>query len=175
MYNQDNLILHRLQEEDLPEIMHSFTFPWSSFAATQAKWKRYYAEQKEGMRSVCVAKFQGAPVGYGSLLRLSEYPEFRTNGIQEIHDIWISTAHRRLGFGRRLIQYLEGIAHKEHSSQIGIGVGLYQDYGVAQKLYVSMGYIPDGKGITYKYQSVIPGDTYCVDDDLILWFKKDLS
>ena len=62
-----------------------------------------------------------------------------------------------------------------HHKQIGIGVGLYKDYGFAQKLYVRMGYIPDGNGITYNYQPVKAGDSYPVDDDLLLWFKKDFS
>jgi len=55
-----------------------------------------------------------------------------------------------------------------------IGVGLYQDYGRAQKLYVHLGYVPNGLGITYKYNSVVPGDSYPVDDDLVIWLKKDL-
>ena len=45
----------------------------------------------------------------------------------------------------------------------------------AQKLYIKMGYVPDGNGVTYKYQPVIPGDLYPVDDDLVIWLKKDLS
>jgi hypothetical protein len=36
---------------------------------------------------------------------------------------------------------------REHSESVGIGVGLYLDYGVAQTMYVKRGYIPDGKGI----------------------------
>lgn len=48
-------------------------------------------------------------------------------------------------------------------------------YGAAQKLYVSRGYVPDGQGITYHYQTVIPGNSYSLDDDLILWFTKQLN
>ena len=42
-------------------------------------------------------------------------------------------------------------------------------------LYVHLEYVPDGHGITYKYQPVVPGDSYPVDDDLVIWLKKDLS
>ena len=41
-----------------------------------------------------------------------------------------------------------------------IGVGLYNDYGRAQKLYVHLGYVPDGHGVTYAYQSIVPGESY---------------
>ena len=58
---------------------------------------------------------------------------------------------------------------------VGLGVGLYNDYGSAQKLYIKKGYIPDGYGVTYNYQAVIPGDSAPIDDDLVLWFTKDIS
>jgi hypothetical protein len=37
-----------------------------------------------------------------------------------------------------------------------------------------MGYAPDGHGVTYKCTSVVPGETYPVDDDLIFWLTKPL-
>ena len=37
-----------------------------------------------------------------------------------------------------------------------------------------LGYTPDGKGITYKHNAVIPGEKYPIDDDLILWLIKPL-
>lgn len=73
-----------------------------------------------------------------------------------------------------LITYLGNSARKKKYSEIGLGVDLYKDYGQAQKLYFSLGYVPDGHGITYKYQLVPPGKKYLVDDDMILWLKKNL-
>jgi len=66
----------------------------------------------------------------------------------EIHDVWVSEKHRGNGIGKRLVQYLEGLAQQENHKQIGIGVGLYKDYGRAQRLYVHLGYVPDGHGVT---------------------------
>lgn len=73
------------------------------------------------------------------------------------------------------------IAEKEaatRSDVVGIGVGLYAGveggYGAAQRLYVKRGYIPDGKGVTYQYKPTIPGNSYPLDDDLVLWFTKKL-
>lgn len=175
MKDSNKLILQILQKEDLTDIIKTFTFPWTSFQVTQEKWERYYAEQQTNIRTVCIAKIGDEFVGYGSLLKNTEYPEFKNLGIPEINDVWISAEYRGNGFGKKLVEYLEVIALEKNHKWVGIGVGLYKDYGFAQKLYVRMGYIPDGNGATYKYQSVTPGDTYPVDDDLIIWFKKDLQ
>ncbi len=64
------------------------------------------------------------------------------------------------------------------SQIIGIRVGLYTGedggYGAAQRLYVKLGYISDGKGIIYNYEPTIPDNSYTLDDDLVLWFTKKL-
>ena len=68
----------------------------------------------------------------------------------------------------------EGII-KGYSDYAGIGVGLFSDYGVAQRLYVKSGYIPDGKGI-YKHDSYINyNETVNIDDDVVLYFIKLLK
>lgn len=170
----NKLILQILRKEDLPSIIQAFNFPWTSLQATQEKWERYYKEQQISIRTVCVAKIDDEFVGYGSLFNGTEYSEFKNLGIPEINDVWISAEYRGNGFGKRLIHHLEAIAVKENHRQVGIGVGLYKDYGPAQKLYVQMGYIPDKNGVTYKYQPVIPGESYPVDDDLVIWLRKDL-
>lgn len=174
MKDRNKLILQILREEDLSEIINTFTFPWTSLQATKEKWERYFVEQQINIRTVCIAKIQNECVGYGSLLWVSEYRGFKDSDIPEINDVWISDAHRGKGFGTSLIQHLEDIVGQKNQKQIGIGVGLYKDYGRAQKLYVQLGYIPDGQGVSYKCQPVIPGDSYPVDDDLIIWLKKDL-
>ncbi|MGA8163600.1 MAG: hypothetical protein WB791_01080 [Waddliaceae bacterium] len=82
--------------------------------------------------------------------------------------VWLYT------LGKVLIKWLEDLANQEGYDQIGIGVGLYRDYGPAQKLYFQLGYVPDGNGITYKDQPTVPGQAYPLDDDLILWLMKPL-
>lgn len=56
----------------------------------------------------------------------------------------------------------------------GIGVGLTSDYGPAQRLYISRGYEPDGKGIVWQNRFPNYGERVKVDDDLILYFTKQL-
>ena len=63
---------------------------------------------------------------------------------------------------------------KTHS-KVGIGFGLYKDYGAAQSIYIKRGYLPNKEGVTYNYQNVIPGRSYPIDDDLVLWFVKNLK
>lgn len=175
MKEKNNLNLQLLQEGDIPVLVETFNFPWTTFEATKEKWKEYCAEQRRNVRKVCIAKMQDEIVGYGSLLTISQYPNFKDEGLPEIHDVWVSERYRGQGIGKRLIHYLEELAQQENHKQIGIGVGLYKDYGRAQRLYVHLGYVPDGFGVTYKYKIVIPGDPYPIDDDLVIWLRKDLS
>eukprot|EP00792_Barthelona_sp_PAP020_P000405 TRINITY_DN10637_c0_g1_i1.p1 TRINITY_DN10637_c0_g1~~TRINITY_DN10637_c0_g1_i1.p1 ORF type:complete len:75 (-),score=8.61 TRINITY_DN10637_c0_g1_i1:232-456(-) len=62
----------------------------------------------------------------------------------------------------------------EDYTHIGLGVGLYKDYGNAQRLYVKRGYVLDGNGIVYKNEQVVPGSQVTVDDDLLLYLIKPL-
>ena len=55
---------------------------------------------------------------------------------------------------------------------ICLGVGLYADYGPAQRLYVKLGYQPDANGTTYANRPMPPGRTVLLDDSLVLWLIK---
>ena len=57
----------------------------------------------------------------------------------------------------------------------GNGVGLYPDYGSAQRLYIKRGYLLNGHGVTYSYEYAILGREYPLYDDLVLWFTKKLK
>lgn len=93
----------------------------------------------------------------------------------EVNNVWIDEKYRRCGLGEKLLNYLEKLGQQEGYQQIGIGVGLYEDYGPAQRLYFHMGYQPTGHGITYKSKPVTAGEHYAVDDDLIMWLVKSLG
>ena len=58
------------------------------------------------------------------------------------------------------------------SAEIGIGVGLHPGYGVAQRLYVIRGYVPDGRAVTYQNRAIAEGQTVVMDDDLVLHLTK---
>jgi len=164
-----------LVKTDMPQIVERYSFPWSSPDKTKALWATYFQEQENKVRTVAVIENKGEILGYGSLLRNPECPFFAQRNIPEINAIWIDEDHRRKGLGTALIKWLENLASQEGYNEIGIGVGLYRDYGPAQQLYFQLGYIPDGNGITYRGQSTVAGQSYPLDDDLILWLKKTLS
>lgn len=167
-------LIRPLIETDIPKIVSRYSFSWSTSEKTKTLWDTYYQEQEEKARTVAVIEKDGEILGYGSLLRKRECPFFAQRNIPEINAIWIDEDHRKKGLGTALIKWLENLASREGYDQIGIGVGLYQDYGPAQKLYFQLGYIPEGNGITYKGRPTIPGQSYPLDDDLILWLVKAL-
>ena len=169
-----NVTIRPLGQTDIPKIVSRYSFPWSTPEKTRILWDNYYQEQQEGIRTVAVLKVENEILGYGSLLRKPESPFFTQKNIPEINAIWIDEDYRRQGLGTALIKWIENLARQEDYHQIGIGVGLYKDYGPAQQLYFQLGYIPDGNGITYKGQATIPGQSYPLDDDLILWLIKTL-
>lgn len=137
-------------------------------------WERYLAEQREGRRVILVAWGPDHPVGYGTLAWISDYGPFRSRGIAEINNLSVAQDSRRQGIATALIGRLEGVARSRGQTRIGLGVGLYGDYGSAQRLYARLGFEPDGEGVTYHGRRVEPGAQVCVDDDLILWLSKTL-
>lgn len=167
-----NAIIRTMHQGDIVNLVKTFCFPWSSLQETTEKWTRNYAEHQMGTRTVYLVEIESQIIGYASLLSISECPHFKHDHIPEIHDLWISQEWRNKGFGKKLILHLEDSARMKGYKHIGLGVGLYKDYGQAQRLYCTLGYIPDGNGITYKGVSVTPCKEYPVDDDLILWLTK---
>src|SRR3990170_7152178 len=130
----ENLILRPLQEPDI-KILGDLYFPWSTREETIEKWTRYLDEQQKNTRNACIVEQQGKIIGYGHLLPYSEYPHFRNNSIPEINELWVYEDDRKKGVGTLLIGHLEQLAKHQGYDQIGIGVGLYRDYGPAQRLY----------------------------------------
>jgi GNAT superfamily N-acetyltransferase len=112
------------------------------------KWNRRLAEHEAGERVVLLAAEGADILAYGSILWSPAYQFFREFGIPELQDLVVAQHRRREGIGSRLIAALEQRARKRGCLQIGLGVGLYADYGDAQRLYVKLGYVPDGRGIT---------------------------
>lgn len=165
-------MIRELQKNDLEKLALTFQAPWSNFEKTLDQWKTYYAEQMSGNRSVYLIEKDDAFLGYCSLLRYSLYPYFSINNIPEINSLWIAEPYRKQGLATLIIKYIENKAREEGYQSIGLGVGLYKDYGDAQRLYYKLGFTPDGNGISYNHEAVIPGNEYKVDDELLLWMKK---
>jgi GNAT superfamily N-acetyltransferase len=164
--------LLELQAEHLPRIAAT---RGGAAWKTDSRWSRYLTEQGQGLRLVLLADSAGTIVAYGSLAWVSQNPIFRRAGIPEIQDLVVAESHRRAGLGAHMVRALEDRARVAGCLRVGLGVGLYPDYGPAQRLYWRLGYIPDGQGVSYKNVTAPPMSTVTVDDHLVLWLVRDLN
>lgn len=158
-----------LKELYIPQMVAAFTqIGWHK---PSSLFLQYFQEQIQQERFVYVAFEQEAFIGYVTLKKYSLYPPFQMQHIPEISDLNVLPYHRKKGVGTLLLEVAETKA-REFASTVGIGFGMSHDYGQAQRLYIKRHYLPDGHGLTYQYQNVIPGHPYPVDDDLVLWLTK---
>lgn len=144
---------------------------WNKKTATLEK---YYREQYEGRRKVLVCEYEGEVAGYLTLLPDAPEGPFKGMNIPEVVDFNVLKKFRGNGLGWALMDAVEALA-KKTSDEICLGVGLYTDYGTAQRMYVKRGYIPDGSGIWYGGDAPLEPGAPCVnDDDLVLYLSKKL-
>ncbi len=130
------------------------------------------SEQKTGKRVILVACVDSNLAGYVTVKWQSDYPPFAEKSIPEINDLRVLSQFRRRGVATALLDEAERRIF-ERFPLAGIGVGLYADYGPAQRMYALRGYVPDGLGISYKNRPVSPGNDVRVDDDLILYMTRE--
>ena len=165
-------LVRKARTEDIEWI--EAAFPQMGWDKPRGYFKKLIQLQAKGALVFLVAETpQGEYTGHLKLIWESAYPNFRERGIPEIQDLSVLPQFRRKSVTTLLINEAERRASKR-SSQVGIGFGLYSDYGPAQKMYVRRGYIPDGKGVTYDNQMVQPGQQVLVNDSLVMFLIKDL-
>ncbi|MEE8353507.1 MAG: GNAT family N-acetyltransferase [Dehalococcoidales bacterium] len=138
---------------------------------TESQYRRYLEEQVRGERVVLVAHLDGSFVGYLTVAWRPDYPPFARDGIPEVQDLNVLPECRRRGVATALMDEAERLV-SARSPVIGIGVGLFVDYGPAQRLYARRGYVPDGEGIYYRERPVTPMREVMLDDDLVLHLTK---
>jgi GNAT superfamily N-acetyltransferase len=160
----------RMMDESDPETI-SAAFTAIGWHKPPTLYQRYLAEQEEGRRLAFSAEWRGEFAGYVTLLWISDYSPFAERQIPEVCDLNVLPLHRRRGVGNALLDRAESAA-SARSRVVGLGVGLYADYGAAQRIYVRRGYLPDGRGIMYRNQPVEPGATIRIDDDATLMLTR---
>ena len=165
------LKIRQLQKQDIGPIAAAFeALGWNKPAS---QYERYLAEQDHAQRMVLVALNEEVFAGYVTIVWVSNYPPFRVENIPEIVDFNVRPQFRRRGIGSRLMDEAECIV-AQRSGRVGIGVGLYSDYGSAQRMYVKRGYVPDGRGLFYRGHFVGYGEAIIADDDLTIYFTKEV-
>lgn len=139
-------LVNILTANDIDELVEGFRK--HNWHKPREIFERYLSEQEKNARVIWVLRSDNELAGYVTLNWHSEYQPFFMKGIPELMDLNVLPPFRRQGIASKLMD----IAEKEASrvKAIGLGVGLYEGYGQAQRLYVKRGYIPDGRGPTYK-------------------------
>lgn len=171
MENVQNLSVRELDENDPPVIAAAFArMGWDK---PEARYRQYLCEQLAGTRTCFIAVIGGHFAGYVTVNWRPFYPEFSERNIPEIQDLNVLRQFRRQGVASCLLDRAEAEVSR-HSSIVGIGVGLHPGYSSAQRLYVMRGYVPDGRGVTYKGRYMEEGASVILDDDLVLHFTKEL-
>jgi GNAT superfamily N-acetyltransferase len=160
-----------LSQHDPPVIAGAFaSIGW---VKPEAKYRLYLEEEEAGTRTCLVATVDGEFAGYVTVNWRPTYRGFAELEIPEIQDLNVLPAFRRRGIASRLLDLAEGRAARR-CSVVGVGVGLHAGYNAAQRLYGLRGYIPDGRGVTYRDQYVGQYVQVMLDDDLVMHLTKDL-
>lgn len=134
----------------------------------------YFEHAFEAGAVPVMAYEEGILAGFALLNWTPRYSLYRKLGIPEIQDLNVLSSHRRRGIGRAIVQYCEDQARLRGCEMMGIAVGVTSDYGAAQIMYITMGYVPDGHGATYDREGVQANMTYTIDDDFALMLVKPL-
>jgi ribosomal protein S18 acetylase RimI-like enzyme len=172
MVAKNELTIRKMIYEDCDSISSAFRL--QNWDKPVEQYETYFQEQLDDNRLVLIAEYGGEFAGYLTILWMSAYKYFWDNNIPEIADLNVLIKYRRRGIATELMAEAESIVAQDYDA-VGIGVGLILDYGAAQRLYVKLGYMPDGFGASKHGRYLKYGDEVAADDDLVLCFTKRLN
>lgn len=138
-------------------------------------YEKCFQHFKDGRREIILAKVERVVIGFCVLNWVPKYVPFRNQNLPEIQDLNVDIHFRRRGIGRQMITFCEGLALERGYREMGIGVGMDASFGSAQRLYVKMGYIPDGLGVNYDRKQIAAGEFRPIDENLCLMMTKILN
>jgi GNAT superfamily N-acetyltransferase len=148
-----------------------FLIEWVSDGEAEAR--KYLAEHADPEGASLVAMGGSDVIGYVGILWESNYAGFRRRGIPLVHQITVAGPFRRRGVATLLMDAAEQLVRDRGITTLGITVGLFDEYGPAQRLYGRRGYIPDGRGACRGQRPLSKGMHVTMDDDLIIWLTKE--
>ena len=163
------LVIRTLRPDDVDPLANAF----ASWPKPRQLFETYARRVADGQLDLLVATVDSQTAGYLLIEPRSSYPPFANAGIPEIADFNVLHEYRRRGVGTALMDEAERRV-AQFSDVVGLGVGLYTDYGTAQRMYVRRGYLPDGAGVVLHGVPVEPGAEITLDDDPVLMFTKQL-
>ena len=149
-----------------------FISEWVSDGEDEAR--RYLADHVGPGGSSLLATSGSEAIGYVAIVWESNYAGFRSRGIPLVHQIAVGEPWRRRGVATLLMDAAEQLARDRGIATLGITVGLFDEYGPAQRMYGRRGYIPDGRGACQDQRPLSKGMQVSIGHDLIIWLTKDL-
>jgi GNAT superfamily N-acetyltransferase len=162
----------QLVDEGNCESAVRFLIEWVSDGEDEAR--RYLADHAEPDGSSLIATSGSDAVGYAAIVWESNYAGFRSRGIPLVHQVAVGEPWRRRGIATLLMDAAEHLARDRGIATLGITVGLFDEYGPAQRMYGRRGYIPDGRGACQHQHPLSKGMQVSMDHDLIIWLTKQL-
>jgi GNAT superfamily N-acetyltransferase len=149
-----------------------FLIEWVSDGETDAR--RCLADHAEPDGSSLIATRGLDVIGYVAIVRESNCARFRSRGIRLVHQLAVAGPFGQQGAATLLMDAAEQLARDRGIVTLGITVGLFDEYGPAQRLCGRRGYIPDGRGACQGQEPLRKGMQAILDDDLIIWLTKDV-
>lgn len=163
--------LRRMERTDAPALAQGFAAQgWNRPASY---FDGYFDDQDAGTRQLLLAEYEGAPVGYLTLIPQAHEGPFAAAGLPEITDFNVLEAFQKHGIGSALMEEAEQMARRL-APIVTLGVGLHSGYGPAQRLYIKRGYLPDGSGVWYQDRQLHSHAECGNVDDLVLYLSKPL-
>ncbi|MBV9795226.1 MAG: GNAT family N-acetyltransferase [Actinobacteria bacterium] len=141
----------------------------------EAEARAYLAEHVEPGGASLIARVGAGVAGYVAIVWESAYAGFRERGIPLLHQILVAEPYRRRGVATVLMDAAEQLARERGVGTLGITVGLFDEYGPAQRMYGQRGYVPDGRGACRGQFPLRAGEQVTMGHDLIVWLTKDLG
>ena len=121
-----------------------FLIEWVSDGDAEAR--SYLADHAEPDGVSVIATDGSDIIGYVAIVWGSNYDGFRSRGIPLVHQVAVAGPFLRQGVATLLMDAAEQLVRDRGIATLGITVGLFDEYGPAQRLYGQRGYIPDGRG-----------------------------
>lgn len=166
------LIIHSTERSDLSRL--DAIIGAMGVAKDVGYFERQFEHQAKGTRQIFISTLDQEDVGYCILNWQPKYALFKKLAIPEIQDLNVLSSFRRRGIATQKIIHCENLAVEKGYAQMGIGVSVSPAFGPAQRLYVKLGYMPDGNGVTHDRGLTTPNEMRPLDDQLCLMMVKNL-
>jgi len=150
-----------------------FLIGWVSDGAAEAR--AYLGDHAEPAGASLIAVHGDDVAGYAAILWESNFAGFRDRGIPLVHQVAVAGPFQRQGVATLLMDAAEQLARERGITTLGITVGLFDEYGPAQRMYARRGYVPDGRGACQGQRPLSEGTQVRLDHDVIIWLTKELT